>query len=196
MFLTVGFLKFYSSVKVSREGGTLCFTSGHSLQIFVSQWVGVVDICNLQEELTLTLAQQCRTSQINVQRIIERSGDADPVLFEALNVNDDLQRVLTKFEEMSKPTNGAEQQNPHAAEEEPAVFAHVQAMEEDDSHGGGGEEAALVRNRGSKTPATATSSSHDDDAMADLDAMIFGNKSGEQRSQKPKKQDSDDLIMF
>jgi hypothetical protein len=32
--------------------------------------------------------------------------------------------------------------------------------------------------------------------MADLDAMIFGNKSGEQRSQKPKKQDSDDLIMF
>lgn len=184
-------------MKVSREGGTLCFTSGHSLQILVSQWVGVVDICNLQEELTLTLAQQCRTSQINVQRIIERSGDADPVLFEALNVNDDLQRVLTKFEEMSKPTNGAEQQNPHAAEEEPAVFAHVQAMEEDDSHGGGGEEAAaLVRNRGSKTPVTATSSSHDDDAMADLDAMIFGNKSGEQRSQKPKKQDSDDLIMF
>lgn len=143
---------------------------------------------DVQEELTLTLVEQCRNSQFSVQRIIERTGDADPVLFEALNVNDELQRVLSKFEEMSNPIT----EQPHT--EEP-VFAHVQAMEEDDSTVGGAEEAALVRNR-AQPPSAPLTSTHDDAAMADLDAMIFGNKAAEESSQGLKKKKSDDMIMF
>lgn len=143
----------------------------------------------LKEELTLTLVEQCRSSQFKVQRIVERTGDADPVLFEALNVNDDLQRVLTKFEEMSKGT--AEQTQP-AAE---STFVHVQALDDDDTHGTA-EEASLVRKRDLK-PSAPPSSTHDDAAMADLDEMIFGNRAAAEGSnQKSKKQNADDLIMF
>ncbi|XP_024368263.1 TOM1-like protein 1 isoform X1 [Physcomitrium patens] len=142
----------------------------------------------LKDELTLTLVEQCRSCQIKVQRIVERTSDGDPVLFEALNVYDDLQRVLTKFEEMSKGT--AEQ--PQPAE---ATFVHVQALDDDYSCGTA-EEATLVRKRDSK-PSIPLSSAHDDTAMADLDEMIFGNRSEAEGSrQKSKKQNADDLIMF
>lgn len=136
----------------------------------------------------MTLVEQCRSCQIKVQRIVERTSDGDPVLFEALNVYDDLQRVLTKFEEMSKGT--AEQ--PQPAE---ATFVHVQALDDDYSCGTA-EEATLVRKRDSK-PSIPLSSAHDDTAMADLDEMIFGNRSEAEGSrQKSKKQNADDLIMF
>jgi hypothetical protein len=130
--------------------------------------------------------EQCRVSQFKVQRIVERTGDADPVLFEALNVNDDLQRVLTKFEEMSK---GAAEQ-PQPAE---STFVHVQALDEEDTHGAT-EEASLVRKRdtNSSTPPTAA---HDDAAMADLDEMIFGNRA-EGSHEMSKKRNANDLIMF
>lgn len=123
-----------------------------------------------------------------MQRIIERTGDADPVLFEALNVNDDLQRVLTKFEEMSK---GSAEPQSEAAE---STFVHVQALDEDDSHSAA-EEASLVRKHDPK-PSAPPTAAHDDAAMADLDEMIFGNRAAEGSSEKPKKKNADDLIMF
>jgi len=127
-----------------------------------------------------------------VQRIIERTGDADPVLFEALNVNDDLQRVLAKYEEMLKGV-AAEQQPAQPAE---PTLAHVQALEEEDSHHGAEEASSLVRKRETK-PSAPPTSAHDEAALADLDEMIFGNRSAEgSNNQKPKKQNGDDLIMF
>lgn len=140
-----------------------------------------------QEELTLTLVEQCRQSQLKVQKIIERGGDNDPLLFEALHVNDELQQVLAKYEEMCKLSTEAPQP------EEP-VFAHVQA-EEDDSNLGTGEESKLVRNRTPRTTAPSATS-HDDEAMLDLDAMIFGESSTEETSQKYKNRNTDDLIKF
>jgi hypothetical protein len=140
-----------------------------------------------QAELTLTLVEQCQQSQFKVQRIIEGGGDNDALLFEALNVNDELQQVLSKYEEMSKPST--ESTHP----EEPA-FAHVQA-EEDASNSGGIEESVLVRNR---TPKGSTLSpiSHDDAAITDLDAMIFGDNSKEETSKEARERNSDDLIKF
>jgi len=123
-----------------------------------------------------------------VQRIVESTGDADPGLFEALNVNDELQRVLTKFEEMSK---GSAEQQPEPIE---STFVHVQALDEDDSHGAT-EEASLVRKRDQK-PSAPPASAHDDASMADLDEMIFGNRPAEGSSEKSKKKNADDLIMF
>ncbi|KAJ0014969.1 hypothetical protein Pint_21060 [Pistacia integerrima] len=47
-----------------------------------------------QDDLTTTLVQQCRQSQFTVLRIIETSGDNEPLLFEALNVNDEIQKPV------------------------------------------------------------------------------------------------------
>lgn len=134
------------------------------------------------------LLRRWRQNRVQKLNTVARTSDGDPVLFEALNVYDDLQRVLTKFEEMSKGT--AEQ--PQPAE---ATFVHVQALDDDYSCGTA-EEATLVRKRDSK-PSIPLSSAHDDTAMADLDEMIFGNRSEAEGSrQKSKKQNADDLIMF
>ena len=48
--------------------------------------------------------QQCHQSQYTIQRIIETAGDNEAVLFEALNVNDEIQKALSKYEELRKPS--------------------------------------------------------------------------------------------
>ncbi|KAK1405320.1 hypothetical protein POM88_004925 [Heracleum sosnowskyi] len=50
-----------------------------------------------EDDLTTTLVQQCHQSEHTVQRIIESSGDDEALLFEALSINDEIQKVLSKF---------------------------------------------------------------------------------------------------
>lgn len=47
--------------------------------------------------------QQCHQSQHTVQKIIEFSGSNDEFLLEALNINEELQKILSKYEELKKP---------------------------------------------------------------------------------------------
>lgn len=142
----------------------------------------------LQDDLTTTLVQQCRRSQSTVQRIIETAGDNEAVLFEALNVNDEIQKVLSKFEELKKPSVV-----PSAPE--PAMIPV--AVEPDDSPVHGKEDALIRKPAGSRG---GTHGGSNDDMMDDLDEMIFGKKSGgtSEGTQEPKKQQSskDDLISF
>ncbi|KAL8535384.1 hypothetical protein ACS0TY_011145 [Phlomoides rotata] len=51
----------------------------------------------LKDDLTTTLLHQCRESQFTVQTIIETAGENEAVLFEALNMNDEIQKVLSKY---------------------------------------------------------------------------------------------------
>ncbi|KAA8534486.1 hypothetical protein F0562_032003 [Nyssa sinensis] len=53
------------------------------------------------DDLTITLVEQCHQSQFTVQRIIETVGDNEALLFEALNVNDEIQKVLLKYEDLN-----------------------------------------------------------------------------------------------
>lgn len=159
-----------------------------------------------QDDLTSTLVQQCRQSQFTVQRIIETAGENEALLFEALNVNDEIQKVLSKYEEMNKPAVGA-------AEPEPAMIPVAVEPDESPRHA---KEDALIR----KPPASrggggvgAHGGGSNDDMMDDLDEMIFGKKSGggggsssevplpsapPQQSPKNQQQSSskDDLISF
>ncbi|KAJ4958507.1 hypothetical protein NE237_025618 [Protea cynaroides] len=57
----------------------------------------------LKDDLTTTLVQQCCQAQCTVQRIIETAGDNEALLFEALNANDEIQKVLSKYEKLKKP---------------------------------------------------------------------------------------------
>ncbi|KAH7444648.1 hypothetical protein KP509_02G086300 [Ceratopteris richardii] len=54
----------------------------------------------LQDELTASLVEQCHRAQFMVQRVVEQVNDNEALLFEVLNVNDELQKVLSKYEEM------------------------------------------------------------------------------------------------
>lgn len=140
----------------------------------------------LQDDLTTTLVQQCRRSQSTVQRIVETAGDNEALLFEALNVNDEIQKVLTKYEELQKPTASPLQP-------EPAMIPV--AVEPDESPRHTKEDALIRKPAGSRTGVQGGSN---DDMMDDLDEMIFGKKGGDTSEwvQYPKKQQSskDDLI--
>lgn len=159
-----------------------------------------------QDDLTSTLVQQCRQSQFTVQRIIETAGENEALLFEALNVNDEIQKVLSKYEEMKKPAVGA-------AEPEPAMIPV--AVEPDESPRRAKEDALIRKpaaSRGGGGGVGAHGGGSNDDMMDDLDEMIFGKKSGVGGSssevplpsappqQQPKNQQQssskDDLISF
>lgn len=139
----------------------------------------------LKDELTTTLVEQCRQSQSTIQRMVERAGDNEAMLFEALNVNDEIQQIISKFEGMMKaPTS---QSAP-----EPAMIP-VRVEEEESPRAA--PEDALVRNRTTK-PSSVRSSTAEEDALADLDEMIFGKKGGTSEEHSPKKKKEDDLISF
>lgn len=145
----------------------------------------------LQDDLTTTLVQQCRQSQFTVQRIIETAGDDEALLFEALNVNDEIQKTLSKYEDMKGTST-----SPSV----PEVATIPVAVEPEESPRAGKEDALVRR------PAGSRGNSHGgqhDDMMDDLDEMIFGKKSGTSTTSdvsgiEPKKPESakDDLISF
>lgn len=135
--------------------------------------------------MTTTLVQQCRQSQTSVQRIIETAGDNEALLFEALNVNDEIQKVLSKYEELNKPSVVR-------SEPEPAMIPVAVEPEESPRHA---KEDALVRKPASSRGAGQGGSG--DDMMDDLDEMIFGTKGGaasESGHDSKKQPPKDDLI--
>ncbi|KAG9453011.1 hypothetical protein H6P81_005915 [Aristolochia fimbriata] len=135
----------------------------------------------LKDDLTTTLVQQCHQSQYTVQRIIETAGDNEALLFEALNVNDEIQKVLSKYDELQKPS---------AAPTEPEPAMIPVAVEADESPGMSKEEALI------RKPAGSRSRGGEEDILDDLDEMIFGKKGSSSDGQGPKKQKDDDLISF
>lgn len=144
----------------------------------------------LEDDLATTLVHQCRQSQYTVQRIIETAGDNEALLFEALNVNDEIQQVLTKYEDLKKPSIVPQ-------EPEPAMIPV--AVEPDDSPRVGKEDALIRKPASSR--AGGAQGGNNDDMMDDLDEMIFGKKTGsasEAGGQDAKKQQppKDDLISF
>ncbi|CAO2832321.1 unnamed protein product [Amaranthus hypochondriacus] len=142
----------------------------------------------LKDDLTTTLVHQCRQSQSTIQRIVETAGDNEALLFEALNVNDEIQKVLDKYEDMKSPSIVP-------AAPEPAMIPVAVEPEESPR---AGKEDALVR----KLPGSRGNShgGQHDDMMDDLDDMIFGKNSGtpSEFGIKPTKPQSakDDLISF
>lgn len=139
----------------------------------------------LKDDLTTTLVAQCRQSQFTVRKLVEGAGDNEPLLFEALNVNDDIQRVLSKYEEMLKvPTSKS------ASVSEPAS---IPVNVEDEASPGAAQEDTLIRSRFSK-PLKPHPRLGEDAAISDLDDMIFGKKGGNSGERDSHKDDHHSLI--
>ncbi|KAL2329248.1 hypothetical protein Fmac_022675 [Flemingia macrophylla] len=121
----------------------------------------------LKDDLTTTLVQQCRQSQSTVHRIIETAGDNEALLFEALDVNDEIQKVLSNYEGLKK------KRNPTVAPLEPEPAMVPVTIEPDESPNFTKEEALIRKQYGSRIGVHG--GSHDD-MIDDLDEMIFGKK--------------------
>ncbi|XP_061340620.1 TOM1-like protein 1 [Gastrolobium bilobum] len=143
----------------------------------------------LKDDLATTLVQQCLQSQATVQRIVETAEDNEVLLFEALNVNDEIQKVLSKYNELKKPAVVP-------LEPEPAMIPV--AIEPDESPRFTKEDG-LIRKPAAGSRVGVHGGNHDD-MIDDLDEMIFGKKGADtsHRGQDPNKQQSskNDLISF
>ncbi|KAK8289119.1 hypothetical protein V6Z11_D07G167300 [Gossypium hirsutum] len=53
-----------------------------------------------KDKLTESMLEMCKQSQLVILMIIESTTNNDGILFEALNLNDELQQVISKFEEL------------------------------------------------------------------------------------------------
>ncbi|KAL9357972.1 hypothetical protein Peur_051225 [Populus x canadensis] len=53
-----------------------------------------------QDDLTVSLLDKCKQSQPVIQRIIESTTDDEAMLFEALNLHDELQQVILRYNEL------------------------------------------------------------------------------------------------
>jgi|UniRef100_A0A2N9ETE2 hypothetical protein len=138
----------------------------------------------LQDDLTTTLVQQCRQSQFTIQRIIETAGDNEALLFEALNANDEIQKVLSKYEELKKPSVAP-------PEPEPAMIPVAVEPDESPRHA---KDALIRKPAGSRGAGQGGSN---DEMIDDLDEMIFGKKGGgtsESGHDSKKQPAKDDLI--
>nr|GLL38821.1 TOM1-like protein 2 [Ipomoea trifida]GMD49543.1 TOM1-like protein 2 [Ipomoea batatas]GMD58503.1 TOM1-like protein 2 [Ipomoea batatas] len=123
----------------------------------------------LQDELTTTLAEQCRHSINTVQGVIQTAGDNETLLFEALNVNDELQKALSKYEDMMKPSAALS-----VTAQAPAPAMVPVATEPNDYPHAGKEEALIEKPAGSHSRVHGENKS---DIADDLE-MVFCRKSG------------------
>lgn len=115
---------------------------------------------------------QCREAQCNVQRIAETAGDDEALLFKALKVNDEAQKVFSKYEELWEPATAA------PAQPGPAMITQ-------DSPSKATEDAVT------REPLSYKSGRErwHQDMMEDLDEVIFGKKGGGRSEAK-----QDDLL--
>ncbi|KAK8960753.1 hypothetical protein KSP40_PGU017231 [Platanthera guangdongensis] len=66
----------------------------------------------IKDELLVSMAENCRESQPVLQRIIETAGEDESMLFEALNLHDELEQVLNNYANLeSSHARSTEDQN-------------------------------------------------------------------------------------
>lgn len=59
----------------------------------------------LQEDVTVSLLDKCKQSLSIIKGIVESTTDDEGTLFEALYLNDELQQVVSKYEELEAAQN-------------------------------------------------------------------------------------------
>lgn len=159
------------------------FNAKNSLALSTPAFVDCCPSC-MQDDLATTLVHQCQQCQHTIQRIIEMAGDNEVQLFEALSIHEELQKVLSKYEELKEPVR---------VEPEPEPAMIPVTVEPEDSPSAVSKKDTHVRK-----PGGSGDPSSGDDLLQDLDDMIFGKKAGtsSQQDKTPRKDQKDDLISF
>lgn len=93
----------YHGVALSmEEKREILVVTRNSIEILSSMLNSETQEKNTKDDLMLSMVAKCKESQPVVQRIIESIGDDESLLFEALNIHEELQRVLSKYEELER----------------------------------------------------------------------------------------------
>ncbi|KAK2648749.1 hypothetical protein Ddye_016238 [Dipteronia dyeriana] len=89
----------YGSLSVDDKKEVLVITR-NSLDVLSSILNTETEPKPIKDELTVSMVEKCKESQPVIQRIIESTADDEGMLFEALNLNDELQQVISKYKEL------------------------------------------------------------------------------------------------
>ncbi|XP_057517635.1 TOM1-like protein 2 [Amaranthus tricolor] len=100
----------------------------NSLEVLSSLLNSEVDP-KVEDELTISMLNKCKESQPVLQRIVQSTNDDESLLFEALNLNDELQQVISKFEEM-QASRKSDVQEPEVPKDSQSVDAPSAPMVE------------------------------------------------------------------
>lgn len=103
----------------------------------------------------MSLLDKCKESLPEVQRIIERTTDDEGMLFEALNLHDELQLVISKYEEM----DAAALESGGTSDAEVKSLAKPESLPEP----AGGIDPSIVENTNSNSESDKTLSTEKDD---------------------------------
>ncbi|KAJ6412179.1 hypothetical protein OIU84_005271 [Salix udensis] len=103
----------FGGLSIEEKNETLV-TTRNSLELLSSILNAETEPKPIKEDLTVSLLDKCKQSQSVIQRIIESTTDDEAMLFEALNLHDELQQVILRYNELeADPPTGAAQVEPH-----------------------------------------------------------------------------------
>ncbi|XP_068320089.1 TOM1-like protein 2 [Pyrus communis] len=88
----------------------LLVVARNSLELLSSILNTETDPKPLKEELTVNMLDKCKESQPVIKRIIETTTDDEGMLFEALFLHEELQQIISKYEELEASQKSGIQQ--------------------------------------------------------------------------------------
>lgn len=99
----------YGSLSAEQKKETIEVTR-NSLEVLFSMLNIKTGAKPVQDDLTMSMVEKCKHSQPIIKMIIESTTDDEGVLFEALHLYDELQRVLSIYNELEADPKSAEQE--------------------------------------------------------------------------------------
>ncbi|KAE8681769.1 hypothetical protein F3Y22_tig00111309pilonHSYRG00141 [Hibiscus syriacus] len=121
----------YSYASLSAEEKKEVFeVTRNSLEVLSSMLSKETEPKPTLDELTESMFKKCKQSQPVIQMIIESTTDDDGVLFEALNLHDELHQVISKFEELEADSKSERQLNENSGTTEANPIVPVEACNE------------------------------------------------------------------
>ncbi|XP_008235674.1 PREDICTED: target of Myb protein 1 [Prunus mume] len=99
----------YQSLAVEEKKEVLV-VARNSLELLSSILNTETDPKPLKEELTLNMLDKCKESQPVIKRIIETTTDDEGMLFEALFLHEELQQVISRYEDLEGSQKSGVQQ--------------------------------------------------------------------------------------
>lgn len=79
----------------------------------------------LQEDLTVSMLEKCKQSQPVIKGIIESTTDDEGMLVESLYIHDELQQVISKYEQLEAAENSGRQ----PGKMDPILYEEVEATQ-------------------------------------------------------------------
>ncbi|XP_065874753.1 TOM1-like protein 2 [Euphorbia lathyris] len=156
-------------------------TTRNSIELLSSILNAESETKAIKEDLTVSLLEKCRQSQPVIQRIIESTTNDEAMLFEALNLNDELQQVVSRYEELEACLKSEEQQpeKPDDTRDNvPVVVQHDKDMIPEDSLKG------LSIDESSKNKGDESSSKNKDESSSKNEDESSSNSRDESSSKK------------